>query len=270
MELNHEVQEELERRYAKNQTNKRIRQMFEEKGFHNVIEKMGMPVDFFMSFLVQIALHKRVNFATMVGILRYHYNDTQMTAQGVEVALAMGLAKWDEMTEMVIVNYDIDPHVQREIDTYQFPLPMVEQPVHVTRNNMTGYRTIKGSLILKDNHHDDDICLDHINRVNSVPLSLNFRVVRHIQNEWKGIGPYQPGEDVDKYQKRQKAFAKYDTCSREVIDFIAASTDEFYLTHNYDKRGRTYARGYYIQYQGNDWSKSIVMFPEVEAEYVTG
>ena len=39
----------------------------------------------------------------------------------------------------------------------------------------------------------------------------------------------------------------------------------FYLTHAYDKRGRTYAQGYHVSYQGNDWNKACVQFGRAEA-----
>lgn len=268
MLIKSEAQAELEVRYAKNQTTTRIKQHFTDMGLDKVMEAMGLPMDFYMSFLVQLALHKRANMATMVGVLRHHVNDTKMTAKLVEVGIGLGLCKWDEMSEMLVVKHDIPPHVQREIDTYQYPLPMIVEPEHLVNNRMTGYQTIKGSLILKDNYHDDDICLDHLNRVNQTALAINYTVVRHIQNKWNGIGPYQEGEDVDKYRKRMKAFNKYDVCSREVIDFIAAASEEIYLTHRYDKRGRTYAQGYHVNYQGNDWNKACVQFPESEGEIV--
>ena len=268
MLIKSEAQAELEIRYAKNQTTTRIKKHFIDMGLDKVMEAMGLPIDFYMSFLVQLSLHKRANIATMVGVLRHHYDDTKITAKCVEIGIRLGLCKWDEMTEMLIVKHDIPPHVQREIDTYQYPLPMVVEPEYLTNNRMTGYQTIKGSLILKDNYHDDDICLDHLNRVNNTALAINYTVVRHIQNSWNGIGPYKEGEDVDKYRKRMKAFNKYDVTSREVMDFLAAATDEIFLTHRYDKRGRTYAQGYHVNYQGNDWNKACVQFPESEGELV--
>ena len=40
--------------------------------------------------------------------------------------------------------------------------------------------------------------------------------------------------------------------------------NHFYLTHRYDKRGRTYAQGYYINPQGNEWNKAVLEFADKE------
>ena len=44
-----------------------------------------------------------------------------------------------------------------------------------------------------------------------------------------------------------KQFEKYDRTAKDVIDLLIQEGNEFYLTHRYDKRGRTYSQGYQIQ-----------------------
>lgn len=61
-----------------------------------------------------------------------------------------------------------------------------------------------------------------------------------------------------------RAFRKFDTDARDVIDALLLNDDGFWLTHKYDKRGRTYACAYHLNYQGNDWSKAIVEFAAAE------
>ena len=67
------------------------------------------------------------------------------------------------------------------------------------------------------------------------------------------------------YQKRVRAFQKYDRTARDVMTMVEVSGNgEFYLTHRYDKRGRCYSQGYHINYQGNSWNKAVVEFANGE------
>lgn len=260
------MQAELEMRYAKNQLMPRLREYYKDLPIIKLLEAGGMPVAFYTDMLIHVAVHKQCDLPTLVGCLRHFMGDTKQTAMAVEIGLALSLAQWNENTEKVIVlpGYDIPKHIQLEMDSYQYPLPMVIEPDRLVHNKMTGYKTIKGSVILRGNHHDEDVCLDHLNRLNQMKLALNMDVVRHIQNTWKKLGPRKEDEDYDKYMKKVKAFTKYDTASRDVIDFLQMAGTDIWLTHSYDKRGRTYANGYHVNYQGNDWNKACVMFAEGE------
>jgi DNA-directed RNA polymerase len=40
--------------------------------------------------------------------------------------------------------------------------------------------------------------------------------------------------------------------------------NRFYLTHRYDKRGRTYAQGYHVNTQGNCWNKAVIELADEE------
>lgn len=61
-----------------------------------------------------------------------------------------------------------------------------------------------------------------------------------------------------------KAFEKYDRTAKDVLDHVRIHGNEFYLTHRYDTRGRTYSQGYHVNPQGNDWNKAIVEFAKEE------
>jgi DNA-directed RNA polymerase len=43
-----------------------------------------------------------------------------------------------------------------------------------------------------------------------------------------------------------------------------AGGNRFWLTHKYDKRGRTYCQGYHVSYQGNDYNKACIEFADGE------
>lgn len=262
------TQKDLETLYSKYQLIPTIKREFIEAGVTEEITKAGLPVGFGLDLLVQLYLHKRASISTMVGILKHHFESDEKPAQAcadaIWVAVEADLCDWDVMSRVLIVIWEMDEETEAMIDRFQYPLPMIEPPRIVKNNRQTGYQTIHGSLILKKNHHDDDICLDHINRVNAMPLALNMDVVAFVQNQWKNLDKPKEHETFQEYKKRKDAFEKYDETSRDVIAALMAQGNEIYLTHKYDKRGRTYAQGYHISYQGNDWCKAVVEFAHAE------
>lgn len=263
-----QLQLEIESLFNKNQTVPRIIQEFEANGFRDNIEYYEIPVDFGLTLLAQMCLHKRASLPTLVGLLRYHFTDAANPSQEcVDMllkALQAGLLNWEPAREEFVLAYDISSDVQDDINNYQYPLPMVIPPLEVTDNTQTGYLTIKNSLILKDNHHDDDICLDHINRVNQVKLRLNMVVAEHVHNTWKGLDKKQAGEDTETFERRKRSFEKYMKTSKATMQLLEISGNEFYLTHKYDKRGRCYCQGYHVNYQGNPWNKAVIEFAQGE------
>jgi hypothetical protein len=264
-------QAELERLFSKNQTISRIRSEFEEceeVNFEKYFERHKIDVEFGYDLLVQMALHKRTTLPTLVGILRKHFepdvNASQLAADMLNRAVDADLVDWHRGLRQFIVRININEVVQRDLDRYQYPLPMVVPPRKVEDNRDTGYFTTRGSVILRKNHHDDDVCLDHINRMNKVRFSIDYDTARMIKNRWRHLDKPKAGESDADFAKRKKAFEKYDRTSKEVIDQILAHGNEFWLTHRYDKRGRVYCQGYHINYQGAPWNKAVVELADKE------
>ena len=252
---------ELERLYNKNQTISRIRKEFincDSFDFQEYLRSRSIPLDFGIDFLVQMALHKRTTLPIMVGILHHHFDDPQQTANMIYKAVVADLANWNPTTEQLIVNFTLSDEIQEELDRYQYPLPMVIKPRPVRTNKDTGYVLGSGSMILKNNHHDEDICLDHINRVNAVRFTLDADTAVMIHNKWRNLDKPKEGESKAEFEQRKKAFEKYDRTARHVMKQISEISEEFYLTHKYDKRGRTYCQGYHINYQGAPWNKAVI------------
>lgn len=261
---------ELEQLYSKYQLMPAIKQEFINEGFVPQMEELGIPGDFGLGLLCMLYLHKRVEPGSLIGMLLHHFSDESNPAQAcanmIMRACEVDLCNFDPLANQVIVIYQITEDVQAKIDQFQYPLPMIEQPSPVTNNKQTGYRTIRKSILLKKNHHDDDVCLDHINRMNRQPLSVNPSVVAFVQNSWADLDHKKTGETDEEFAARKRAFEKYDIASRDVLEALMTQEDPtFYLTHAYDKRGRTYAQGYHVSYQGNDWNKACVQFGRAEA-----
>jgi Schitoviridae RNA polymerase RNAP1 subunit B len=268
MDFTQTNQKQMEDLYSKHQLNQCIKQAFLDDGYAEEMTRVDILVPFGLGLLVQMVLHKRATVETLVGILRRHFEHTEKPAQACADALddaaEKDLVDWDPVSEKFILVHDISNELKHRLDILQYPLPMIEPPQEVRNNRQTGYQTIHGSLLLRDNHHDDDICLDHINRVNSISLSLNADVVAFVQNHWKGINRQKPGENYQEFRARKKAFQKYNDASADVLEGLMFHGNRFWLTHKYDKRGRTYCQGYHVNPQGNDWNKACVELADAE------
>ena len=262
-----QVQIDMEKLFHKNQLHPRIKAEFTSADlpFRDVMVKHGLDPQFGFDLLVQMVLHKRAGLPVLVGILRKHFKgDNQACADALLLACQIDLVDWNPTTEQFIVKYDITQDVQDDLDRYQFPLPMIVEPRELKTNNDTGYFTSRNSVILKNNHHDKDVCLDHLNHMNRVKLTLNNEVASFIENSWRNLDKPKPGEDRKDFDKRKKAFEKYDRTARDVMAHLEIAGGEFYLTHKYDKRGRVYCQGYHINYQGNTWNKAVIEFANKE------
>ncbi len=261
---------DLERLYNKNQLIPRIRAEFEENpdvDFDKVFEHYQIPKALGYAFLVQLVLHKRCSLGTMVAILRHHCDTAQEVADHIKTMCEADLAHWQPYSSTLIVAINITQDVQHELDLFQFPLPMVVEPKQVISNRDTGYLSDpvnKGSVILKKNHHEDDVCLDHINRMNKVRFKLDMETAHMIQNSWRNLDKPKEGETKEDFEKRKKAFDKYDRTAKAVMAEINRIGDHFHLTHKYDKRGRVYSQGYHVNYQGAAWNKAVIQLADAE------
>ena len=262
-----QMQIDMEKLFHKNQLQPRIKAEFTaaDLPFREVMTKHGLDTQFGFDLLVQMVLHKRAGLPILVGILRKHFKgDNQATADALLLACQIDLVDWNPTTEQFIVKYDITQDVQDDLDRYQFPLPMIVEPRELKTNHDTGYFTSRNSVILKNNHHDKDVCLDHLNQMNRIKLTLNNDVAAFIENSWRNLDKPKPGEDRKDFDKRKKAFEKYDRTARDVMAHLEIAGGEFHLTHKYDKRGRVYCQGYHVSYQGNSWNKSVIEFANQE------
>jgi len=108
-----------------------------------------------------------------------------------------------------------------------------------------------GSMLLGHNmnHHDEEICLQHLNQLNQIPLQLN-RAFVNMYTEAPRNAPNSVKAEQQWYQFMNESFGKY----QEILNH----NNYFYLGHKYDTRGRTYACGYHVTTQGNSYKKAII------------
>lgn len=264
-----QLQIDLENLFAKNHTMTRIKEEFRRPEVQEHCEAWEVPYAFALDFMTSLVLHRRANMSVLVGILHkkhfgYTTKDLQACCDMVILATQAGFARFDPIGMDFVLVADITDDTHLDLERFQYPMPMIVPPTELTDNRQTGYLTIGGSCILKDNHTDDDICLDHLNRSNQVALTLNADTARLVKNKWKNLDKKKPGETQKEYQDRVRAFQKYDANSREVLELLFINDGPIYFTYAYDKRGRTYARGYHANPQGNPWSKACLEFSNQE------
>lgn len=133
--------------------------------------------------------------------------------------------------------------------------PMVVPPNILSKNYDSDLLTVKSSMILgKGNHHDNEICLDALNKFNQIPLTLNQELLTSFNDRPKD--DWLP-ETVQQWQDFYKQ-------SYGVYKDIIQTGNTFYQRHKYDKRGRMYVQGYHVNSQGNSFRKAMVELAEPE------
>lgn len=163
-------------------------------------------------------------------------------------------------TETILIKnkYNIGGETAKYIEMSKFTPPMVCVPEPVKSSRDSGYLTKQKFALLKGKHqHGYPVNLSAINKFNATPLTLDVEFLKMVEDEIEMV----VGDEVD-VEKRQNAFDKlrletYDVC----MDIIRAG-NEFYETHFWCGRGRTYSRGYHVNSQGNSYRKAMINFAE--------
>lgn len=174
---------------------------------------------------------------------------------------AFDITKEDRMASLMVVSrIYLDDETKVFIEQSEYLPPMVCVPLELETNYDSGYLTHKESLILgKGNHHQGNICLDVLNRMNKVALKLDVEFLKTVEEE--------PTFELDTSEKRDMWLAFKDASTR-MYALMASLGNEFYLTHKVDKRGRIYAQGYHINTQGTSYKKAMIEL--ANEEVVTG
>lgn len=260
-----QTQIDLETLYSKYQLMDVLRSEFKEY-LLTKFQENNVNFKFYIDVMVQIYLHRQADVETMVGILYpTHGNTPQIVADKLLHAVELDLLDYNTDTGNFIVIYSVSDEIVDMLDRYQYPLPMVVEPKEVTNNYETGYHTISNSIVLNGSSYfnNKDMCLDHINRANSVPLELDFKVITSKEGRYK-----KPRRKVDEsfeeHKKRVRQSDIFYSTSYDVMETLESLSDRLWLNVRYDRRGRSYSSGYHINYQGTDFNKAVLQLSEKE------
>lgn len=255
-----DTQRIIETMYSKHQTMDLLHKEFRSEQFIvDMVTKSGLDEEFCYDLLCKMALNKRCKVDVLVGMMAKHGDSLQVVADMILRAAECNLIDYNPVFQQFIIKWIPEAKVYDLIDQYQFLPPMIVPPLPVTSNRGRGHLTYHhDSLILKNNHHEGDICLDVVNIKNQIACQINVDVVRSIRNSWKNLNKCKPGETFEEFQKRVEAFERFEKLTMKDMALMVNNDNEFYFPHAYDKRGRNYCSGYTINYQGNDYQKSVV------------
>ncbi|RLB94661.1 MAG: hypothetical protein DRH26_00470 [Deltaproteobacteria bacterium] len=146
-----------------------------------------------------------------------------------------------DKTMMITTNYMLG----ESIPDFPKHRPEFKKPEPILFNSILGNQ-------LKQ--HDADTCIDHINKMNAIPLTLEYRVITDMEETSKAVIEYQ--EQLDEWEKfKQESLELYNEITKH---------KEFFLKHSTDTRGRCYCKGYYVNYQGSSFKKAIVQLANKE------
>ena len=248
---------------------KSLEELFGRHQLMDVLRDSFAPLSddpFKIDVVCQIYLHKQADPTTMVGLFSPKYGTPQNVANGLTECVEENLLDYDMHNRKLVLRYEISQEIEEALARYQFPLPMIVPPKELKNNKQgSGYLTNKDRLVLNASNifDEEDICLDHLNRFNKVPLTLDLSVLTSEQGEFhKPVR--KDGEMWDDYLKRVKQAQKFYDVSKEVMEGLLVLGNTFYLTNKYDRRGRTYSVGYHVNPQGTDENKAVLQFANQE------
>lgn len=255
------------------ETQRNLEELFHRNQLLDVLRDQFSPLTddpFKLDCVVQIYLHKQADVPTMVGLFSPKWGEPQEVAEMLKEVVEDDLIDFDMEHMKFVLKYEVTADIEEQLANYQFPLPMVVRPNKVTDNSMgSGYFDKKGRIVLNgsDVFDEEDVCLDHINRANSVGLTLNMDVIA--SEEGNMILPKRKvGESFDEFQKRQKQAKVFYENSMNVMQGLLTLGNEFWLTWKYDRRGRSYCVGYHVNAQGTEYNKAVLELSKKEV--ITG
>ena len=192
---------------------------------------------------------------------------------------AFDISKESKMASLKLVScIPLSDELVDFINNSQYLPPMLCTPLELTHNFSSGYLTHNDSLVLgAGNHHDGDLCLDVLNTLGNVALSLDTQFLCTVEESSNEItlesiieAAAMKGQSLtpaDAKERLRIALENWDSFKQQSYMFyslMATQGNKFYLNHKVDKRGRIYASGYHITTQGTAFKKAMLEFAEPE------
>ena len=174
---------------------------------------------------------------------------------------------------IVISRVELDNEVTQYADNALYLPPLIIKPRKIRHNRDSGYITQRGeSLILGfyENHHDDNICLDVINTLNSNEYELDTDFINQYEEQWHreelSTQEYEELSHADReiYNMDEKNWKKFQEQGKFFQTLMIHHGNSFYLCNKVDKRGRIYSSGYHVNPQGSSFKKAMVNFKHHE------
>lgn len=167
---------------------------------------------------------------------------------------------------IVTSRVELDAEVTQYADNALYLPPLIIKPRKVRHNRDSGYITQRGeSLILGfyENHHDDNICLDVLNILNSNEYELDTDFINQYEMEWSEP-EFEEGKHTHYEEEQITAMSKdyfenyFKEQSKFFFKLMTHHGNSMYITNKVDKRGRIYSQGFHINPQGDSYHKAML------------
>lgn len=174
---------------------------------------------------------------------------------------------------IVLSRVGLDAEVTQYADNALYLPPLIIKPRKVRHNRDSGYITQRGeSLILGfyENHHDDNICLDVLNTLNSNEYELDTDFINQYEEQWHreelNQQEYEELSHADReiYNMDEKNWKKFQEQGKFFQTLMIHHGNSFYLCNKVDKRGRIYSSGFHMNVQGSSFKKAMINFKHHE------
>lgn len=203
--------------------------------------------------LAYLLFYKRTSPSVLIGLLHKRFPDIDTCIEVLDHLIDQDYLDYTE-NHQVVTKLCLPKDEEEKLQKMMYPQPMLVPPLKLKRNTDSGYwYAARCCLILRSRYFAEDINLDHLNRVNQIPLQINKAVLHNRLNK--------PKKDLPTVQDRTN-WERFVTQQHDIA--LSYENDTFYLTHKYDKRGRVYCQGYHISYQSNDYTNALVEFAHGE------
>ena len=245
-----EDQKELEALHNKNLLwNRVFTEIKSDKDLMEVIENSDSDTSLAVKAIAYLAVYKRLEVTTLVAMLfKPNKDNLDNICREVEKLVQNKLVNYDVNEHKVIVKFELEDEAQKEIDAFQYPLPLICKPKLIRHNFSSAYyKKNKQSVLLNKKTTEKDVDLEHLNLMNQTAFTINLEILKKVSNTWSPSGKW-----------TQRQINRFNSGAEIAQKIMQDTGNKFYFSHRYDYRGRTYCEGYYLNYQGNDYCKSIL------------
>lgn len=150
-----------------------------------------------------------------------------------------------------------------KLDELQYKIPMIVPPLPTNQkgnNKGSGYYTKGSDSLILNNEHQYDIDSTVLDRLNSIPFTINTDLMKTIRNHWKCMEELDEEGKPDINIETGQNFDRYEKGVFKTSAILINHGNQFYFTNKYDKRGRVYCSGYHVSFQGNSYAKAQLEF----------
>lgn len=183
-----------------------------------------------------VCLYRRLPLEALVNLFKHE--PAQIIASTAQALTIARWIQWDPEREEFVTS-QLPLELEKKIFTKRYPMPMLCRPKYLTNEQDSPYLTEGKSQSVLGEYSNQRTNLDALNALNQIPLKINLAVSKQAPDPFK---------NDDKFRRDSAAVFE------RIVD------KPFYLTWQYDFRGRVYCRGYHVNAQGCDFHKHIIQF----------